>query len=126
MSIALEKGLKTVLTGTATVYPRLPQSPSFPLVRYQLIYVDRTLAVDATNVGPTEAGLQLDCMAETYEGAKALADSVRTALHGYTGSWGTLTAHLVKLQTENDFEDIDGDGITHWVSQRYQVWTDMD
>ena len=126
MSGELEKGLKTVLNGTATVHPRLPQSPTFPLVRYQLIYVNRTNAIDGLNVGVTEAGLQVDCMSDSYSGAKTLADDVRGILHGYTGSWGTLIARFVHLQTENDSSEQDGDRVTHWVSQRYQVWTDME
>lgn len=133
MSIALEKGLKTVLNGTATVFPRLPRTPTFPLVRFQRIYTTRMNAIDGSNVGVTEAGMQLDCMAETYDEAKLLADSVRGVLHGYTGVWGAITspethllARFVNLQTENDFYEQDGDRITHWVSQRYQIWTNME
>lgn len=126
MSGALEKGLVTVLTGTATCWSRLRQKPTFPLVRYQRIYTTRTNAIDGSNVGVTEVGLQLDCMSDSYDEAKTLADAVRGVLHGYTGSWGTLKAHFVNLQTENDSYEQDGDRVTHWVTQRYQVWTNME
>lgn len=126
MSIELEKGLVGLLAATAGTYPRLPQPPTFPAIRYTLSYVTRQHSIDGANVGVTEAGLQVDCMAATYEAAKELADSVRGILHGYQGAWGTLTARFVTLQTENDFNDQDGDNITHWVSQRYRVWTTMD
>jgi hypothetical protein len=126
MSSELEKGLKTVLTGTATCWPRLPQRPTFPLVRYQRISTDRQNSIDGSNVGVTETGLQIDCISDSYDEAKTLADSVRGILHGYIGAWGTLTARFVHLQTENDFYEEDGDRVTHWVSQRYQVWTNME
>jgi hypothetical protein len=123
---ALEKGLVTVLAGTVAAYPRLPQPVTYPLVRYQRIITSRTNSIDGLNVGVTEVGMQVDCMSDSYDGAKTLADSVRTLLHTYVGSWGTLTAHFVNLQTENDFYEQDGDRKTHWVAQRYQIWTDME
>lgn len=126
MSIELEKGLVDLLDGLAGVHPRLPQPPTFPCIRYQRIYTTRQNGVDGSNIGVTEVGMQVDCMAETYTEAKTLADSVRGILHGYVGSWGTLTAHFVTLQTENDFSDVDGDNFTHWVSMRFQIWTNMD
>jgi len=126
MSIELEKGLVSVLSGTATCYPRIPQKPTYPLVRYQRGTTDRVNNIGGGNSGPTEATLQVDCIASTYDAAKTLADSVRGVLHGYIGTWGTLTAHFVTLQVENDFYEEDGDRVTHWVSQRYQIWTNMD
>lgn len=128
MSIELEKGLVSVLAAvspTIQAYSRLPQPPSFPAVRYQRVYTTRTNAIDATNVGVTEAGIQIDCIASSSADAWGMADRVRSALHGYRGSWGTLIARFVHLQTENSFYEQDGDKVTHWVTQRYQVWTDM-
>lgn len=132
MSKVLEQGLYSKLIGNSPmtlagvrVYPRTPQSPTFPLVRYTRLTTSRSLALDG-NVGVTDATIQIDCMAESYSDAKTLADSVRVILHGYTGAWNTLTARLVKLETENDFSEQDGDRVIHWVSQRYRVWTDMD
>jgi len=132
MSAELEKGLYSILSASSPplsvgtrIYPRLPQNVTFPAIRYQRITTSRTLALDAA-VGVTEATVQVDCMADTYADAKALADAVRVVLHAYRGAWGNLKARLVKLQTENDFYDQDGDKVTHWVTQRYQVWTDMD
>lgn len=133
MSAELEKGLYSKLIGNSPqtlaadrVYPRLPQSVKFPAIRYQRIAVSRMLSLDG-NVGVTDVTMQVDCMANTYSDAKTLADSVRVILHGFSGSWGsTLTARLVKLETENDFYEQDGDRVTHWVSQRYRIYTDMD
>lgn len=126
MSVELEKGLKTVLAGVGTAYSRLPQPPTFPAIRFQRISTSRINSIDGGNTGPTEAAIQVDCISDNYLEAKTLADSVRGVLHGYSGSWGTLTARFVNLQTENDFYEQDGNKVTHWVSQRYQVWTNMD
>lgn len=126
MSAELEKGLRTLLTGTVKVHPRVPQRPTFPLARFQRVYTTRTNAVDGENVGVTEVGIQLDIMSDSYSEAKATADSVRAVLHGYSGAWGTLTARFVHLETETDAYEQDGDNVTHWVTQRYRIWTNMD
>jgi len=133
VSEELEKGLYSKLTGNSPqtlaasrVYPRLPQGVTFPAIRYQRITASRNQALDS-NVGVTDVTMQVDCMAQTYSDTKTLADSVRVILHGFSGTWGTtLTARLVKLETENDFYEQEGDRVTHWVSQRYRIWTDMD
>ena len=129
MSSELEKGLITKLTGQTTagsrVYPRLPEQATYPAIRYQRISTTRNHSLDA-NVGVTEAGIQIDCIATTYSQAKTLADAIRVILHGFKGTWGTLIARHVSLETENDFYEQDGDRVTHWVAQRYRVWTNMD
>lgn len=127
MSAELEKGLVERLAGVAggRIYPRTRQNSARPFIRYQRVSTTRQQSLGGP-VGVTEATVQVDCMDDTYEGAKAVADAARTALHGYNGAWGALTAHLVHLQAENDFSEQDGDNVTHWVSQRYQVWTNMD
>lgn len=126
MSVELEKGLIAVLAGVGVARPQLPQPPTFPAIRYQRISTNRINSVDGSNIGVTEVSIQIDCMHSSYLGAKVLADSVREVLHGYIGAWGALTARFVHLQTENDLSAQDGDKVTHWVSQRYQIWTDMD
>lgn len=132
MSAELEKGLYSKLTGASPqtsagsrVYPRLPQGVTFPALRYQRITTTRQHSIDST-VGVTEANVQVDCLADSYSEAKTLADEVRVILHGYRGTWGTLVARHVSLDSENDLYDQDGDRLTHWVTQRYRIWTNMD
>lgn len=132
MSSELEKGLYTMLSGNSPqtsaasrVYPALPQGVTFPAIRYTRISTERTLSLNAT-VGVTSATIQVDSFATSYSEAKALADTVRGILHGYSGAIGTLQARLVKLETENDLYEQDGDRITHMIVQRYTFWTDMD
>jgi hypothetical protein len=124
----VEKGLYSVLTAQqpiagGRIYPRLPQNVVLPAVRYQQIGSVRVNSIDGDNVGPTEFTLQIDCMATTYADAKALASAVFNRLHGYRGAWGDSICRFCTLQTDNDFYEQDGDDITHWVSQRFLVWT---
>lgn len=128
MSVALEQGLKTVLASVSPViniWPRLPDNPTFPASLYQRVSTVRTSSVDGQNVGPTEASFQIDTISDSYLEAKQQADAIREVLHTYSGSWGPLTAHWVTLETENDLKEQEGDKITHMVSQRYTVWTNM-
>lgn len=132
MSAELEKGLYGLITGNSPqtsaagrVYPRLPQGVTYPAIRYQRIATQRMQAIDS-NVGVTMATVQVDCIAESYSACKALADEVRSILHGYVGAFGTLIARNVMLETENDLDYHDGDDVLHWVSQRYAIYTDMD
>jgi len=132
MSSALEKGLYSLIAGKSPqtaaqtrVYPRVPQEPIYPLCRYQRVSVTRQQSLDS-NVGVAQAVLQVDCMATSYSDAKALADEIRSTLHGYSGAWGTLTAHNTVLEMEIDTDEQEGDRVTHWVTQRYRVYTNMD
>lgn len=132
MSQELEKGLYSIITGNSPqtsagdrVYPRLPQGVTHPCIRYQRISTNRVLAITGP-VGVNAATVQVDCRADSYSEAKALADEVRAILHGYTGPWGTLIARLVNLESENDLDYVDGDEIVHWVAQRYRIHTNMD
>jgi len=132
MSSEVEKGLVSLITtnspqtsAAARMYPRLPQGITFPAIRYQRISSERFQALDA-NVGVNNVTIQVDCMADSYSESKVLADEVRVILHGYSGSWGTLTCHLCVMETENDLEYMDGDDVLHWVSQRYRIHTDME
>lgn len=132
MSSNLEKGFVALVSGNspqtlaaARVYPRLPQDVTFPAILYTRVATDRTQSIDG-NVGVTQTTLVVDAMAESYSDAKTLADEVRVILHGYRGAWSTLRCHNVKLDSETDDYEQDGDRVTHWVTQVYRIWTDMD
>lgn len=130
----MEKGLLAVLAGSPAiaegrVYPRVPQPAQFPLVRYRRLVSSRVRSITGSNSGPTSFGLQIDCMATgsgAYEAAKTMADQVRQRLDGYRGAWGASTCRFCVLENETDDLEQDGDRITHWVTQRYTVWTNDD
>ena len=80
--------------------------------------------------GPTglaETRLQLDVWARDSEtsGAKAvikLADSLRRALDGFVGQWGSVTVRKVMLDSERDDYDPDIAARLWRRSQDYLVW----
>lgn len=130
MSVALERGLYSVLVAAATtagsrVHPHFEQGIQFPAIRYTRITTTRNRVLSADG-GMAEAVMQLDCMARTYGASKVLADEVRDAIEEYSGSWGTLRARNVVLETESDLSEIEGDDKTFWIMQRYRIYTDMD
>lgn len=123
----IEQGIPTVLAPVSTrVYPKLPQVPTFPLVRYQRISTSRDVNVDATRGGVNSYDIQIDCMAKSYSEAKQLAKSTSDLMHTYRGSWASYQCQLCVLESESDFEEIDGDDYTAWVSQRYIVYLNED
>lgn len=132
MSAILEQGLYTLLSGNSPqtsagtrIYPRLPQNVTFPAILYTRLATDRVQAIDG-NVGVTEVMVAVDCVAESYSDVKSLADQVRTILHGYRGSWSTLVCRNCVLDNESDYYEQEGDRVTHWVTQVYRIWTNMD
>jgi hypothetical protein len=123
----LEAGLLNFLGPLVSnrVYPRIPQAATFPLIRYQRISALRNANIDATDAGPSQITIQIDSMgrgSSAYGQSKQLAESVRMLLHRYRGIIGTNSVQFVSMESESDFEQQEGDDITHWVSQRYTFY----
>lgn len=130
MSAVFEQGLYAKLAASSTlaakrIYPRLPEGVTFPAILYTRIGTSRQQAIDG-NVGVTEAMVAIECVAANYSDSKTLADEVRTALHGYRGAWSTLICRHITLENETESTEQDGDRVTHWVTQIYRIWTNMD
>jgi len=81
-------GLKTLI-GETRCYPRIPDNPTFPLVRYTFVstppnaYLDHEAAVDRTT-----SRVQFDAYASTVTAARQLGDQVFDAFH----KWSSGTA----------------------------------
>lgn len=66
------------------IYPlRAPQARTLPLLVYRRVSTDRVTCL-AGESGVEFMRVQIDCQAETYEGAKALASAVLTAMDAAT------------------------------------------
>lgn len=107
------------------VYPRLPQSAIFPLIRYQRISSIRNANIEGKDSGPSEITIQIDSMgrgSSAYGQSKLLAEQVRKQLNFYKGQIGDISVQFVTMESESDFDQQDGDDITHWVSQRYTFY----
>jgi len=71
------------------VYPmHLPQGYTLPAISYQMISAPRAWSTTGP-VGQVQARVQVDCWAETYDGAKSLSNGVRLALDNFRGTLGT-------------------------------------
>lgn len=100
-------------TGTAAlvesrIYPlRLPQGPTYPAIRYQVISTPRThLMGDTADASiQAHARVQVDCYDETYAGVRALAEQVRLALSRWSGTAGGVTVEVVFLDDERDLDE---------------------
>ena len=97
----------TALVGSgssARIYPMLlPQNPTYPAVRYQQVDGVRESAMGA-DIGVVSATVQIDSYAETYAGARALAEAVRAALQRFSGTVASVQIDDVFVASgPNDF-----------------------
>ena len=85
----------------ARIYPlRLPQVPTFPAIVYQNI---STVVLDHNHGGAgrlLRARLSFSCWAGSHAGADALADALRTALDGYSGTMTSTVVEYSLMQSE--------------------------
>lgn len=87
------------------IYPlRLPQGPTYPAVRYQVISAPRTQLMGGP-VGEVHARVQVDCYALTYEEADQLSAQVRIALNRWDGTSGGVVVEAVFLENERDIDE---------------------
>ena len=113
--MSIEDGLHTHLLAdgdvaalvVARVYPlKLPQSPTYPALTYEIIsdIPHRSLDGDSDR---EQVRARIHCWAATYVGAVDLAAKVRTAVADFSGTMGTVAVSSVKFETWNDiFEDV--------------------
>jgi Protein of unknown function (DUF3168) len=89
------------------IYPiAVPKGASMPFVIYKRSNVRREGTLSNTPLFMPEVSLQVASWALTYEGAKELADEVRLALDGHTGTQCGVTIHDMRLVSEvDDFLD---------------------
>jgi len=131
----LEEGLKSYLTAYAgltaligtRVYPfRIPQGATLPCMTYQRMDTPRMLTHQS--VGATgdlaKVRMQFDCWATTYSSAKAIADQLRAALNGKTGSIGTAPNAVVirAALVDNEIPEYNPEVDMHRVIADYFIW----
>lgn len=89
------------LVGTR-IYPvNIPQAASMPAIVYEQTAGPREHTM-AGPIGMVAAGFNINCWAETYGGADALADKVRILLDGYDSTVGTVYVYVMFLENETD------------------------
>lgn len=101
VAFVLAQSAITTLIGTRIMPSPLRQNAALPAISYQLISVADDILHDGPQ-GLPDARIQLDCWADTYAGAKALAAVVKTAVHAYAGLMGTVNVQRAKVENVVD------------------------
>jgi hypothetical protein len=84
------------------VYPvAVPKGAEFPFIVYRRANISRESSLSGPLFRP-EVNIQIASWAMTYDGARVVADEVRLALDGYTGSLAGVTIHDMRLVSETD------------------------
>ena len=92
----------TVKALTTRVYPvALPQSPTYPLILYTKITGMRDHHLQGPS-GHAHPRFQIEAWAKTYTEAKTLADAIREALDGYSGTAAGTKIGSCLIESEQD------------------------
>lgn len=109
----------TQLVGSR-IYPNvIPQTSTYPAIRYQRISGPRVHSLTGPS-GLASPRFQIDAVAQSYLEAGAVADAVRVALDGFRGVVAGVSVEGVIHLDERDF-DFD-EGRLQVVSDDYRVW----
>lgn len=102
-------------------YPgELPQDATLPAIVYSTISGYRPQSQEGPS-GIVRLRIQIDCWAETYAGAEALAEAVRLRLNGYRGSAGSGEIKGAFFDSERDLSDSETDRKARSVD--YMIWS---
>lgn len=92
----------TAIVGPSGIYPvRLPQTAAVPALLYRRETGGHDHVLTGSG-GHALANFRLDCVADKYADVDALAEAVRQALQGFSGSMGDATVRNVILEDEHD------------------------
>lgn len=84
------------------VYPvAVPKGAEFPFIVYRRANISRQSTLGGPILLP-EVNLQIASWALYYDDARSLADEVRLALNGHTGTIAGVTIHDMRLVSETD------------------------
>jgi hypothetical protein len=131
---SVEQGIVTLLKADADVFgltgvrifPWMrQQGTTFPAIVYELDSTEPEQDLDGYG-GMTRATLTIRNIAETYGGAKTLAEHVRDALNGYTGT-PTNGVAIKSLVHDNDVGQVEDSVIGNSrgvsiIDSSYIVW----
>ena len=123
----IETAIRSILINDATVkdittrcYPvALPQSPTYPLILYTKITGMRDHHLQGPS-GHAHPRFQVEAWSKTYTEAKTLADAIRKALDGYSGTASGTVIRSCLIESERD--DYQKEIDVHRVIQDYFTW----
>ena len=99
----------------------MPQNVVYPAVAYAKTSVERfqTLAGPSSLV---KARVGVDVWAKTSASAIAVAEAVKLALDGVTGSLGGTSIQSCTYDSEADLSEFDGDRTDRHLSLEFVIW----
>ena len=123
----IETAIRSILINDATVkaittrvYPvALPQSPTYPLILYTKITGMRDHHLQGPS-GHAHPRFQIEAWAKTYTEAKTLADAIREALDGYSGTAAGTKIGSCLIESEQDIYESEIE--VYRVIQDYFIW----
>tara|TARA_R110000824_G_scaffold56857_2_gene155168 strand:- start:3934 stop:4341 length:408 start_codon:yes stop_codon:yes gene_type:complete len=129
----IESSIRSILTSdtdvsalvSTRVYPYMRQQGSvFPAIVYELDDTEPQQGLGGFQ-SLTRCELTISQIAETYSGAKTLADKVRSALNGYTGTSEGLA--IKSLVHDNDTGNVEDSPIGNSrgvsiIDSNYVIW----
>lgn len=107
----IEEAIRAIIIANSTVAaitPRcfylgtIPQKPEYPFTASGKATGGRDHHLRGAS-GVAYPRFQIEAWAETYTAAKALANAVRKALDGYSGTVGTVDVRSILILSERDF-----------------------
>lgn len=94
----------TNLVSTRVYANAVPQNVTYPCVSYQHIASPRDYAMGG-QTGLVDARVQVNSWAESYSGVKAVAEQIRLALSGWSGTAKSVTVDVVWHYGDQDIYD---------------------
>lgn len=107
------------IVGTRIYRVKMPDNPTLPAITYQTLSGELVESFDGAS-GLRMPVMGIDCWARTAGAVQDLAEKVRVALHGYSGSYSGLTIQKILEWSAVDLYDVDTD-VFH-VSCSCRVW----
>jgi hypothetical protein len=109
----------TALVGTRIYQVKMPDNVTFPAISYQTSFGSQIESFTGYS-GLRNPVINIDTWASSAGAAKDLAEKVRAALHGYSGTYGDITIDNVLEWSFIDMYDSDTE-IFH-VSSNARFW----
>jgi hypothetical protein len=94
----------TSLVSTRISPGRRPQAGALPSISVNSIS-GAPVYTDDGEAGLAYGRIEIDCWAETYSSAKAVARAVKAALSAFVGEAGGITFQYILMDAERDFSE---------------------
>jgi len=102
---------------TTRIYPRVPQTPTFPLITIRKISGDQDMLLDYAH-----PRMQVTAWAATYEAGEELATAIRQALQRYRGVVAGMTVERIVFLNDVHIYDPETGRETFPADYRLDYW----